>query len=128
MNSGRKCAPDVSTALQSVTSELRRLQDLLMLPEKLDSLVLTEFRDVLNRVRHTAWAVHQYGQLIADGNEPNHLGSILAGERVRTICQLCKALERDFDHPEIHFHKGQLLGLYTATQQLGQRLCDVTEN
>jgi hypothetical protein len=96
-------APDIPTTLQSVTNELRRLQDVLMLAEDLDPRILADFRDVINRVRNTAWAVHQYGELIADEKEPNPIGSILAGERVRTVCQLCKLLENDLGNSEIHF-------------------------
>jgi len=121
-------APDIPTTLQSVTNELRRLQDLLLLAEDLDPRVLTDFRDVVNRVRHTARAVHQYGELIADEKEPNPVGSILAGERIRTVCQLCKLLDADLVDPEIRLQSGQLLGLYNATQELGLRLRELIGN
>ena len=114
--------PDIPTTLQNVTNELRRLQDLLMLAEEMDPRILTDFRDVVNRVRHTAWAVHQYGALIADEKDSNPIASILAAERIRTICQLCKLLDSDLNNPEIHLQDGQLFGLYTSTQELGQRL------
>jgi hypothetical protein len=121
-------APDIPTTLQSVTNELRRLEELLLLAEQLDPRILTDFRDVVNRIRHTAWAVHQYGELIADEKEPNPIGSILAGERIRTVCQLCKLLNADLGHSEIHLQDGQLLGLYNATQELGHRLRELIGN
>jgi len=121
-------APDIPTTLQSVTNELRRLQDVLMLAEDLDPRILADFRDVINRVRNTAWAVHQYGELIADKKEPNPIGSILAGERVRTVCQLCKLLENDLGNSEIHLQDCQLFGLYNTTQELGHHLRELIGN
>jgi hypothetical protein len=121
-------APDIPTTLQSVTNELRRLQDVLLLAEDLDPRILTDFRDVVNRARNTAWAVHQYGELIADEKEPNPIGSILAGERIRTIGQLCKLIETDLGDPQIHLQDGQVLGLYNTTQELGHRLRELIGN
>ena len=121
-------APNIPTTLQNVTNELRRLQDLLLLAEELDPRILSDFRDVVNRIRQTAWAVHQYGALIADEKEPNPIVSILAGERIRTICQLCKLLDSDLDNPDVHLQDGQLFGLYNAIQELGQRLRELIGN
>jgi len=120
--------PDIPATLQNVTNELRRLQELLMLAEELDPRILTDFRDVVNRVRNTAWAVHQYGALIADEKESNPIASILAAERIRTICQLCKLLAGDLGNPAIHLQDGQLFELYNVTQELGQRLRELIGN
>jgi len=59
-------ASDISTTLQNVTNELRQLQDLLLFAEKLDPSILTDFRDIIDRIRHNAWAVQQYWK-VADG-------------------------------------------------------------
>jgi len=128
MSSSFGYASDVSTTLQSVTDELRRLQDLLLSTEKPDPRILTEFREVVNRVRHTAWAVHQYSELLADQQAPNPVSSILAGERIRTVCQLCKLVETDLENPEVHLQDGQLVGLYVATLRLANRLRELTGN
>ena len=99
-----------------------------MLVEDLDPRILTDFRDAVNRVRHTAWAVHEYGELIANEKEANPIASILAGERIHTICQLCKLLAADLGNPEIHLQDGQLFGLYNTTQDLGHRLRELIGN
>jgi hypothetical protein len=122
MASGIAYASDISTTLRNVTNELRQLQDLLLFAEKLDPSILTDFRDIINRIRHNAWAVQQYGELIANEIEPNPIGSIQAGERIRTVCQLCKLLEADLDSLERHLQDAQLFGLYHATRELGHRL------
>jgi hypothetical protein len=120
--------PDISTTLQGVTEELRQLEDLLMLADRPDLRILTEFRDVVNRLRETAWAVQQYGKLIANHSASSHVGSMLAGERVRTVCQLCKLVEIDLDNPEIHLQDGQTDGLYGAIYRLAQRLREHVAN
>lgn len=120
--------PDISTTLQGVTEELRQLEDLLMLADRPDPRILTEFRDVVNRLRQTAWAVQQYGKLIADQSASSHVDSMLAGERVRTVCQLCKLLEIDLNNSEIQLQDGQTDGLYGAIYRLAQRLRERVAN
>ena len=121
-------ASGISTTLQSITTELGQLQEMLLVAHELDPRILTDFRDVVNRVRRTAWAVHQYGEMIADEKEANPIASILAAERVRTICQLCKLLDSDLNNPEIFLPAGQLSGLYDVMQELGQRLRELIGN
>jgi parvulin-like peptidyl-prolyl isomerase len=128
MSSNFGYAPDITSTLQGVTDELWRLQDLLLQAEQPDLRMLMAFRDVVNRLRQTAWAVQQYGELIADQKAAKPIRSILAGERIRTVCQLCKLLAGDLANPETHFQDGQLLGLHEAVQQLDLRLCEHTGN
>lgn len=122
MSSGFEPVPNISATLQSVTQELRRLQELLLSAEKPDPRILTEFRDAVNRIRQAAWALHQYGEIIADQTSSNPIASILAVERIRTVCQLCKLIEADLGNPEIHLPNGQLDGLCRTMSQLTQRL------
>ncbi len=128
MSSNFGYAPDITSTLQGVTDELWRLQDLLLQSEQPDLRMLVAFRDVVNRLRQTAWAVQQYGELIADQKASKPIRALLAGERIRTVCQLCKLLEGDLGNSEIHFQNGQLLGLHEAVQQLDLRLCEHTGN
>jgi hypothetical protein len=128
MSSGFGLAPDLSTTLQGVTEELRQLEGLLIMADQPDPRILTEFRDVVNRLRQTAWAVQQYSKLMANQLASNHVGSLLAGERVRTVCQLCKLLEIDLENPDIHLQDGQTDGLYEAIYRLAHRLREHVAN
>ena len=114
--------PDLSTTLQGVTEELRQLEGLLIMADQPDPRILTEFRDVVNRLRQTAWAVQQYSKLMANHSASSHVGSLLAGERIRTVCQLCKLIEADLGNPEIHLPNGQLDGLCGAMSRLAHHL------
>ena len=128
MASGVAYALDISPTIHNVTNELRQLQDLLLFAEELDPSILIGCRDVLNRVRHTAWAVQQYGESVGHGKGTNRIGLIQGGEHIRTVCQLCNLLEADLCNLKIHLQDAQLFGLSNATQELSHRLREVIEN
>ena len=119
---------DVSSMLQSVSEQFRQLQKWLLLQAQPDLRILAEFRDAINRLRQTAWALHQYGEMSADESSSNTVSSILAGERIRTACQLGKLIEADLENPEIRFQKDQLLGLYEAMSRLAQHVHEYVGN
>jgi hypothetical protein len=112
----------VAERLQRVTNELRDIENLLI-NEKLDSAVLTDFRDAVNRVRTTAWAVQQY----LDGSDSKEQApsvlSLLANERVRVTYRLCRLIDGDIANNE--FQSGPLVQLYLASRDLSQRLAEV---
>ena len=119
---------DVSSMLRSVSEQFRHLQKWLLLQAQPDLRILDEFRDAINRLRQTAWALQQYGELSADESLSNTVPSILAGERIRTACQLGKLIEADLENSEIQFQKDQLLGLHEAMSRLAQHAYKCVRN
>src|SRR3954463_16468675 len=85
----------ISVRLQHVTNELREIHESLTSSEEADPRILTDFRDALNRVRNTAWAVEQYANSKTSETDPKAVLSVLAGERVRVTFQLFKLVEGD---------------------------------
>ncbi len=114
--------PSVSVRLQNVTNELREIQDLLTQDDDVDVRILTDFRDAVNRVRNTAWAVEQYANSKSANTDPQTVISVLAGERVRIAYQLCKLIQSDLSNTDIQFQKGQLLQFRDVTQALESQL------
>jgi hypothetical protein len=112
----------ISVRLQHVTSELREIHELLTSSEAADPRILTDFRDALNRVRNTAWAVEQFANSKVSETDPKAVLSVLAGERVRVTFQLCKLVQSDLSNVEIKFQIGQLMQLREAIQELEQKL------
>ena len=112
----------ISVRLQNVTNELRQIQDLLTMEENVDPRLLTDFRDAVNRVRNTAWAVEQYANSKTTDTDPQTVSSVLAGERVRVAYQLCRLIQSDLQTPGIQFQKGQLLQFREATHELEDQL------
>jgi len=111
----------VSGRLKSAVEELRRV-DRLLLGGDLDPRILTDFRDALNRVRNTAWSAQQYLTLKDNQQDSNSVLSLLAGERIRAMYQLCQLLLSDLDSPDVRFQSGQLAELHTAIGKLTERM------
>ena len=111
----------VSVRLQKATSELRDVEALLDSAD-LDPRILSDFRDAVNRVRNTAWAVEQYSRCATDESDPQTVVSLLAGERIRVAYQLCRLIQSDLGSTGIRFQKGQLLELRNATTELQEQL------
>jgi hypothetical protein len=125
VNSCYSCETTISVRLQDVTDELWQIQDLLARQQEVDPRILTDFRDAVNRVRNTAWAMEQYINSKTTETDPNSLLTLLAGERVRIAYQLARLVQGDLANPEVRFQKGQLLELRDVTQELSQHLGEV---
>jgi hypothetical protein len=112
----------ISVRLQNVTNELREIQNALTVEDDVDARILTDFRDAVNRVRNTAWAVEQYANSKTAESDAQTVVSVLAGERVRIAYQLCKLIQADLSNTEIQFQKGQLLQFRDAAHELDSQL------
>jgi hypothetical protein len=118
-------AVSVSHRLEKAITELRGLQELLVSGEGLDSRILTDFREALNRIRNTAWSAQQYIALKATDQDSDSVLSILAGERVRAAYQLCQAIQADLKSSEVKFQIGHLIQLHAAAKALTEQLGDI---
>ena len=110
---------NVAERLQQVTNELRDIENMLI-HERLESAVLTDFRDAVNRVRTTAWAVQQYLDAPEGNEQSGSVLSLLANERVRVAYRLCRLIDGDLANKEIQ--SGPLVQLYLASKDLAQRV------
>lgn len=115
-------SPESSQKLQGLTDELRLLQALFTAGVEFDPRLLSEFRETVNRVRTTAWAMQQYIETTANDRDPATVLTLLAGERVRAAFQICQAIRADLKNDQVHFQKGQLLELNEAVQSLAKDL------
>lgn len=117
MNCESKQTVNVSRRLKNVITELRPLQKLLV-NEKVDPRVLTDFRDALNRLRNTAWAAQQSASAQMYENNPVSVSSLLTSERIRAAYQLCCTIHDDLHRDDVPFQKGQLSELYNVAARL----------
>jgi len=122
VNSSSAGEVSISVKLQNITTQLREIQDLLTLQEQIDPRILTDFRDAVNRVRNTAWALEQYANSKTAEADPTPVLNLLAGERVRVAYQLLRLVQTDLTNPRIQFQKGQLLQLQKVTEELAHQL------
>jgi hypothetical protein len=121
VNCEAKQGMSVSKRLKSVMTELRPLQKLLV-SEKVDPRVLTDFRDALNRVRNTAWAAQQSASAPMYESNPVSVTSLLTSERIRAAYQLCCTIHAHLHRDDVPFQRGQLSELYTVAARLVEEL------
>lgn len=67
----------------------------------IDSDVLREFRDAVDNVRKTAWAVQEWQERQLREQDPHTLLPLLVAERIRRATQLCNAILSDATAHEI---------------------------
>ena len=118
-------APESSEKLQGLTDELRLIQALLTAGVEFDPRILSAFRETVNRVRTTAWAMQQYIETKESDRDPAKVITLLAGERIRAAFQVCEAIRADIKNDQVKFQKGQLLELNEAVQALAKELEEV---
>jgi hypothetical protein len=87
----------------------------------LDARVLHEFRDAVDLIRGTAWAVQQWIGL-QDGGDPYSVIPMLAAQRVKRATQLARDLTIDLESVEVGLETPGLKELYSAIRSLHERL------
>jgi hypothetical protein len=88
----------------------------------MDPLVLREFRDAVDYVRKTAWALQELQERQAQQRDTATVRSLLTEERVRRATQLSKALASDLESHEVTDGTTGAADLYRAIEGLYQRL------
>ncbi len=115
----------ISGRLKKVTSELRDIQQLLTTNPELDMRVLFEFREAVNHVRHTAWAVEQWLRLKTQKGDTFTVLSVLAIERVRIASELCTGLMMDLDANEVTAETEGMEKLVPTVKKFAERLASL---
>jgi hypothetical protein len=117
-----------SETFWGVTFRLKRTIDDLLKLEKairlggMDPSVLREFRDAVDYVRKTAWALQELQERQAQQRDTATVRSLLTEERVRRATQLSKALASDLDSHEVTDGTTGAADLFRAIEGLYQRL------
>ncbi len=122
MGAGSAYDDVISGRLKKVTNELRDIQQLLTNNPELDMRVLFEFREAVNHVRHTAWAVDQWLKLKTQKGDTFTVLSMLAIERVRIASELCKGLMMDMDASEVTAETEGMERLVPSVKKFAARL------
>jgi hypothetical protein len=117
-----------SETFWGVTFRLKMAIDDLLKLEKairsggMDTSVLREFRDAVDYVRKTAWALQELQERQAHQRDTATVRSLLTEERVRRATQLSKALASDLDSHEVTDGTLGAPDLFRAIEGLYQRL------
>jgi hypothetical protein len=119
-SSGPNQQGSISSRLQAATSELQELEQLVQSGE-LDSRVLNDFRNAVDHIRGTTWAVQQWVGLKESG-DPYAVLPKLSAERVRRATQLTNDLVLDLQSGDVGIETEGLVELLTAVDDLHRRL------
>lgn len=87
-----------------------------------DERVLREFRDAVDHVRKTAWAVQEWQARESQHADPHSILSLVVAERVRRATQLCDALAADAATHQINRSTVGLEEFLQSLQKLGESL------
>jgi hypothetical protein len=111
----------VTFRLKMTTDSLLKLEEAIR-SGGMDTVVLREFRDAVDYVRKTAWALQELQERQAQQRDTATVRSLLTEERVRRATQLSKVLASDLDSHEVTDGTTGAADLYRAIEGLYHRL------
>jgi len=124
-NPAAKTEPSVLTArLQLATGNLSEIEQLVKSGD-VDPRVLEEFRNSVDLIRGTAWAVQQWIGLKEQSADPYSLMPTLAAQRVKRMTQLARDLTMDLESVEVDLTTPGLNELFDAVNRLKECLAPI---
>jgi len=87
-----------------------------------DERVLHEFRDAVDHVRKTAWAVQEWQARQSQHTDPQSVISLVVAERLRRATQLCDTIAADVAAHQINQGTVGLEEFLQSLQKLGESL------
>lgn len=109
--------------LQKAKKDLQELERAIKQEElEVDARVLREFRQAVDSVRLTAWAVQQWVDLQEQHRDAYSVLPVLTQERIRRATQINNELALDLDAHEVDFDNEGMDNLYRAVEGLFLRL------
>src|SRR5882762_7184004 len=107
--------------LRKSTEELLKLEHGIKSGE-IDPYVLREFRDAVDHIRKTAWAVQEWKERQVLKRDTATVIPLLVTERIRRGTQLYEALVADLQAQTIHPDAAEIEGLLHAIERLREEL------
>jgi hypothetical protein len=112
---------DLTNRLEQARKEMQDLAEAIRAGE-VDPRVLREFRQAVDHLRLTAWAVQQWLELQAQNRDAYSVLPLLTGERIRRATTLNRDLTGELDAMEISFDAEGLKELFDSVNELLARL------
>jgi len=107
--------------LRRTTGELLKLENG-MKSGGIDPYVLREFRDSVDYIRKTAWAVQEWQERQAQNRDTATVIPLLVTERIRRGTQLYEALTADLKNHTIRPEAAEIQDLFYAIEHLHEEL------
>jgi hypothetical protein len=91
----------------------------------IDPRILREFRDAVDNVRKTAWAVQEWQERQSRHHDPDTVLPLLTAERIRRATQLCDAITTDSAAHEVTRRTVGIDEFFRAVERVHQSLLDL---
>jgi hypothetical protein len=91
----------------------------------IDPRILTEFRDAVDHVRKTAWAVQEWQERQSHHHNPHTVLPLLTAERIRRATQLCDTITADSAAHEVARETVGLDEFFRAVERVHQSLLEL---
>lgn len=114
----------VNFQLKKTSAELLRLEHAIR-TGGIDQRILMDFRDAVDHVRKTAWAVQEWQERQIAHHDPQTLLPLLTSERIRRAAQLGNAIVSDLMTQEVTRETPGVDKLFDVVQRLHQLLHDL---
>ena len=116
----------VNFQLRKTSNELVQLEQAIR-SGGIDPRILTDFRDAVDHVRKTAWAVQEWQERQIQRHDPQTVLPLLTTERVRRAAQLGEAIVTDLSARAINNETPGLDRLFAAVNRMQQLLADLLQ-
>jgi len=114
----------VNFQLRKTSNELMQLEQSIR-TGGIDHRILVDFRDAVDHVRKTAWAVQEWQERQIQHHDPHTVLPLLTTERIRRAAQLGDAIVSDLTANEVNRETPGIDRLYTAVNRMHQLLNDL---
>lgn len=114
----------VNFQLRKTSNELLQLEQAIR-SGGIDHRILIDFRDAVDHVRKTAWAVQEWQERQLQHHDPHTLIPLLTTERIRRAAQLGDAIVSDLTTREVNRETPGIDRLYAAVGRMHQLLVDL---
>ena len=114
----------VNFQLRKTSAELFRLEQEIR-TGGIDPRILTDFRDAVDHVRKTAWAVQEWQERQLQDHDPGTVLPLLTAERIRRAAQLIDAIAADMTAHEVTRETSGISDLFQAVGRVHQLFADL---
>lgn len=114
----------VNFQLRKTSAELVKIEETIRTGGIAPS-ILSEFRDAVDHVRRTAWAVQEWQERQLLNRDPQTVLPLITTERIRRATQLSKAITTDLAAQEVTRETAGIDELFQAVDSLHQRVTDL---
>jgi hypothetical protein len=114
----------VNFQLRTTSAQLARIGEAIK-AGGVEPRILREFRDAVDYVRKTAWAVQEWQERQLKQHDPQTVIPLITAERIRRVTQLIRAILADLAAREVSRDTAGTEELFRAVESLHQRIAEL---